>query len=154
MLNILLVYQPILSLERDHSVYQCKKQHFKIVSFSNVLFIIYLSDFMFTGPSGYPSQLVVTMESPNQVVLQWDPVPEMEQNGVITHHEVVYTQNSIGHLPQSGTESVSEMMATVGPLQPFILYNLTVRAFTSIGAGPFNPVPITVMMDPSGINCY
>ena len=114
----------------------------------------YIPNFVFTDPSGYPPQLVVTIESPSQVVLQWGPVPEREQNGVITYYEVVYTQNSIGHLPQSGTKNVSEMMVTLGPLQPFIPYNLTVRAFTSIGAGSFNPVPITVMMDPSGINCY
>ena len=92
--------------------------------------------------------------STTHVVLQWGPVPEREQNGVITHYEVVYTQNSIDRLPQSGTENVSEMMATVGPLQPFIPYNLTVRAFTSIGDGPFNPMPITVMTNPSGMNCY
>ena len=109
---------------------------------------------MFTDPSGYPSQLDVSTESPSQVVLQWHSVPEREQNGVITHYEVVYTQNSILRLPQSGTEITSEMMATVGPLQPFLPYNLTVRAFTSIGAGPFNPAPITAMTDPSGINYY
>ena len=109
---------------------------------------------MFTVPAGYPGSFVVMSTSTTQVVLQWGPVPEKEQNGVITHYEVVYTQNSIDCLPQSGTESVSEMMATVGPLQPFILYNLTVRAFTSIGGGLFNPVPITAMTDPSGMNCY
>ena len=97
----------------------------------------------FIAPSGYPTKFEVTPQSPNTVIMEWGPVPEIDQNGVITSYEVVYSQSSNDHLPQSGTVTATETSTSVGPLQPFIPYNLTVRAFTSVGGGPFNPTPTT-----------
>ena len=110
-----------------------------------------LCHFYFIVPSGYPRDLVVNTDSPNTVILGWGSVPEIDQNGVITEYEVVYSQDTVDHLPQSGSVTSTEMSATVGPLQPFIPYNLTVRAHTSVGAGPFNPIPLTTVTNPSGI---
>lgn len=94
----------------------------------------------------------MTAESPDSVVLEWGPVPEIDQNGVITGYEVVYSQSRIEHLPQSGNDSVTERSTSVAPLQPFIPYNLTVRAFTSKGGGPLNPSPIhTTIIDTTGM---
>jgi hypothetical protein len=105
------------------------------------------------APSGYPTDFEVTLQSPNTVIMEWSgPVPEIDQNGVIISYEVVYSQSSIDHLPQSGTVTATETSTSVGPLQPFIPYNLTVRAFTSIGGGPFNPTPTTTTItDATGL---
>ena len=109
---------------------------------------------VYAVPSGYPSDLVVTAESPNSVVLEWSPVPEIDWNGVITVYEVVFSQSSIEHLPQSGTLSASYRSTSVAPLQPFIPYNLTVRAFTINGTGPFNPTPILTTIDDTTGKCF
>lgn len=102
-------------------------------------------------PSGYPVNIMFTPLSPTEVRLQWGPVSEIDRNGIVTRYEVLFNQTSIDTLPMSGTNfSDSELSATVGPLQPFITYTLSVRAHTSIGPGPFNPVSVIAMTNPSG----
>ena len=89
--------------------------------------------------------------SPTQVMLQWNPVPPIDRNGIITHYEVLFNQSSITTLRMSKINiNDSELSATVGHLQPFINYTLYVRGYTSVGPGPFSPTPITTMTDPSG----
>ena len=74
----------------------------------------------------------------------------IDRNGIITHYEVLFNQSSITTLPMSGINiNDSELSATVGPLQPFINYTLYVRAYTSVGPGPY-PTAVTTMTDPSG----
>ena len=102
-------------------------------------------------PSSYPVDIMVEPLSPTQVILQWNPVPPIDRNGIITHYEVLFNQSSLTTLPMSGSNiNVTEPSATVGPLQPFLNYTSYVRAYTSVGPGPFNPTPITTMTDPSG----
>ena len=104
----------------------------------------------YTAPSGYPINLQANSQSPNEVTLQWGPVPENEHNGVITGYEVEYAQSSIDRLTLSGKVTVAELATTVGPLQPFVSCTLCVRAYTSVGAGPFSPI-VTTTTDPLGI---
>ena len=102
-------------------------------------------------PSGYPDSIIVEPLSPNEIRVQWEPVPLIDRNGIITHYEVVFNQSTIDTLRQSDSSfNDTELSATVGPLQPFIDYTLSVRAFTSVGAGPFNPTSLIAMSDPSG----
>ena len=83
--------------------------------------------------------------------MQWEPVPAIDRNGIITHYEVLFNQSTIDTLHPGGfSVNDTELSATVGPLQPFIEYMLSVRAFTSVGAGPFNPESVVAMSDPSG----
>jgi hypothetical protein len=104
-------------------------------------------------PSGYPGSITVNPLSPNEIRVQWEPVPLRDRNGIITHYEVAFNQSTIDTLPLSGSSvNDTELSATVGPLQPFIEYTLSVRAFTSVGAGPFNPTPNVTMSDPSGLS--
>ena len=107
---------------------------------------------LFAVPSGYPEPVTVSSLSPNQVTVQWGPVPEIDRNGIITHYKVVFNQNTINSLPSDGFSfNDTEFSSTVGPLQPFILYTLSVRAYTSVGAGPFNPTSLVIMTNSSGI---
>lgn len=104
-----------------------------------------------TVPSGYPGGITATSNSPSSVRVEWEAIPEIHRNGIITHYEVLFNQTSIARLRTSGSVNTSEMAAVVDSLQPFIPYTLSVRAHTRVGAGPLNPTPITVMTDPSGV---
>ena len=106
--------------------------------------------FSHTVPSSYPVDVMVEPLSQTQVILQWNPVPPIDRNGIITHYEVLFNQSSLTTLPKSNYINVTELNATVSPLQPFLNYTLYVRAYTSVGPGPFNPTPVTTMTDPSG----
>lgn len=95
--------------------------------------------------------MTATPLSPTQVKLEWGPVPAIDRNGIITHYEVLFNQTTIDTLSMSGVNiNNSEFSATVHPLQPFIPYNISVRAYTRIGPGPLNPTPVTTMTNPLG----
>ena len=105
-----------------------------------------------TVPSGYPHNLESTPHSPTKIYLKWSEVDEIEKNGVITRYEVVFNQSSQPTLSHTGNNTNgTNLSAIVGPLQPFATYNISVRAYTHVGAGPFNPIPIIAMTDPTGV---
>ena len=111
--------------------------------------------FLHAEPSGYPGSITFNPLSPNEIRVQWEPVPAIDRNGIITHYEVFFNQSTIDTLrPNGSSVNDTELSATVGPLQPFIEYTIFVRAFTSVGDGPFNPTLLFAMSDPSGSYMY
>ena len=70
--------------------------------------------------------------------MKWDPVPEMERRGVIDHYEVQSNQSSFDEIPSVITDS-PVLMLTLHNLEAFVEYSIVVRAYTSVGAGPFSP---------------
>ena len=79
--------------------------------------------------------------SPMEVVVSWLEVDPVQQNGIITVYEVDYQP-----LTDFGSEDVTRVNTTnttivLMDLHESVQYNITVRAFTSVGGGPFsNPV--------------
>ena len=142
-----------LPLVLGHTAYHEMEQQWKIVRLATTqssLSISHNQICFLPVPSSYPVNVMVELLSPTQVILHWNPVPPIDQNGIITHYEVLFNQSSITTLPMSNYINVTELSATVGPLQPFLNYTLYVRAYTSVGPGPFDPTPVPTMTDPSG----
>ena len=73
-------------------------------------------------------------------MVTWDPVPEIDMNGIITQYEVEFNQSTFNEI------STSNLTATNGPrlmvelegLEEYVEYTVRVRAFTSVGPGPFS----------------
>ena len=79
--------------------------------------------------------------SPTLIEVTWNEVPAIDQNGIITMYEVMYTPlNTFGDQISANTTSVSEseLMVTLSYLQEFVNYNISVRAYTTEGFGPYN----------------
>ena len=77
--------------------------------------------------------------SPTSTDVIWDEVPAIDQNGIITVYEVMYTPvNTFGGQISANTTNVSgsELMATLSYIQEFVNYSISVRAYTSAGQGP------------------
>ena len=96
---------------------------------------------MYTAPSSSPSNVTIINISSTEVLVIWDIVPPIDQNGIITMYEVMYqpleTFNgniSIQTINVSGTE----MSVFLIELQEFVNYTISVRAYTSVGAGPYS----------------
>ena len=70
--------------------------------------------------------------------MTWDPVPPIDQNGVITQYEVEYTQSTFASVPMTQTITVTSTMAVLTGLEEFVEYSIRVRAYTSVGAGPYS----------------
>ena len=97
-----------------------------------------------TAPAGYPQNVMTTTLSPTEIRVNWEPMPAIEENGIITTYEILYEpQETFGGEIMSDTinttdGSVLEMV--LNDLQEFVEYNITVRTYTSVGSGPFNPI--------------
>ncbi len=80
-------------------------------------------------------------------MVTWDMVPAIDQNGIITMYEVRYEPlETFGGQIQTLTMNVPApmMSVTLRNLQEFVNYAISVRAFTSVGEGPYS-VGMTAM---------
>ncbi len=72
----------------------------------------------------------------------WENVPEIDENGVLIAFEILYIplETFNGILVQKLVNtSASNRTVTLNNLEEYIFYNILVRAYTSVGAGPFSP---------------
>ena len=70
--------------------------------------------------------------------MNWEEVPAIDQNGVITQYEVEYTQSTFVSVPMTQTITVASTMAALTGLEEFVEYSIRVRAYTSVGPGPYS----------------
>ena len=71
----------------------------------------------------------------------------MDQNGVIIMYEVMYTPlETFGGTLKNNTVNVSrsDLSVILMGLEEYINYNISVRAYTSVGVGPYS-VAMTVL---------
>jgi len=77
--------------------------------------------------------------SPTSILVEWNEVSAIDQNGIITMYEIMYTPlNTFGGQISANTTNVSESELTVvlPYLQEFVNYSISLRAYTSAGQGP------------------
>lgn len=72
-----------------------------------------------------------------QISVSWDEVPPIDQNGPITSYEVLY-QTTLNGISETVTVSGTELSTTLRELEELTSYNISVRANTSAGAGPYS----------------
>ncbi len=95
----------------------------------------------FSVPSSSPINFTVISVSSTSIGVKWEDVREINENGVIIAFEFLYIP-----LETFNGELVSELVNTsasnstviLNNLEEYIFYNISVRAYTSVGAGPFS----------------
>ena len=71
--------------------------------------------------------------------MSWTEVPEIDQNGIITEYEVMYEPlMTFGGLITTLTVNTTNLSITLMDLQEYLEYNISVRAYTSVGPGPYS----------------
>ena len=72
--------------------------------------------------------------------MSWEPVPAIDQNGVITQYEVEYNQTTFSAVSMYNTTTVNSttLMVDLTGLEEYVEYSIRVRAYTSVGAGPYS----------------
>ncbi len=96
----------------------------------------------FSVPSSSPNNFTVFSVSSTSIEVLWEDVPEIDENGVIIAYEILYIplETFNGKLvPELVNTSASNSSVTLNNLEEYVFYNISVRAYTSIGAGPFSP---------------
>ena len=111
-----------------------------------------------TAPASPPDNVIATVLSSTEILVNWDSVPSVYQNGIITMYEVLYQpQETFGGAIASASRTlpVTNMSVVLTNLEEFVGYAIFIRAFTSLGAGPFsNGVIQTTNTDGSYLHIY
>ena len=89
--------------------------------------------------------VMATATSPRSISVTWDNVLEIDQNGIITMYEVLYQPlETFDGVIMTQTINVTVMSANLTDLEEFVNYTISVRAYTTVGAGNYNE-EVTVM---------
>ncbi len=98
--------------------------------------------------------MTAAASSSTTIVVTWDIVPPIDQNGIITMYEVLYQplETFDGAISSHSliTSSVV-MMVVLQDLEEYVSYTISVRAYTNVGAGNYSSgIIISTLED--GIN--
>ena len=95
-----------------------------------------------TEPAAPPQNVTATAVSPTAIIVSWEDVPAIDQNGVITMYEIHFVPlETFGGQITSDTVNTSNgsvLMMVLTGLEEYVEYNISVRAYTSAGPGPYS----------------
>ena len=108
--------------------------------------------FPFTVPDASPQNVTVMILSSTEIQVSWEEVPAIDQNGIIIMYEVQYEPlETFGDQLSTNTTNTTMLTTTLTDLEEYVEYNITVRAYTSVGPGPYSDPPITERTAEDGI---
>ena len=71
--------------------------------------------------------------------VDWKQVNAIDRNGIITHYEVQFTQTKFNEsMMRTAVTSGDVFSLVLTNLEEFVMYTVTVRAYTVVGAGPYS----------------
>lgn len=91
------------------------------------------------APQGYPHISDVPNVTCCSVHFSWQPPLLSERNGAITEYTLAYHEAGAGSAPLELRLPASESSFTLNSLKPNSVYDVKIRAHTSVGPGPFSP---------------
>ncbi|XP_052364085.1 receptor-type tyrosine-protein phosphatase delta-like [Oncorhynchus keta] len=92
-------------------------------------------------PGGHPENIVSEGASASSLRLAWKSVPLIERNGEIVKYSVRYrdVNGRGGNATGEVVVTVPESSVVLEGLSADTVYDVRVRAFTAVGAGPYSP---------------
>ena len=94
----------------------------------------------FPVPSGAPSNVAAITLAPTSVEVSWDQLSNTDRNGIIVSYEVRISwpleNGKLGTIYANTSGSSNQLLLNM--LQECVQYNISVRAYTSQGPGPFS----------------
>ena len=106
---------------------------------------------MSTAPANPPINIVTSSPSSTAINVRWEEVPSIDRNGIIVVYEVCYQSlETFSGTIMKKVVNVSELFLELTDLEEFVEYNISVRAYTSQGPGPFSD-NITQMTQEDGM---
>ena len=70
--------------------------------------------------------------------MSWTEIPGIDHNGIITMYEVMYEPLMTFGVLTPATVTTTNLTIIVGGLEEYVEYNISVRAYTSVGPGPYS----------------
>ena len=94
-----------------------------------------------TAPNSPPDNVTAMANSSTSIIVTWDMVPLVDQNGIILYYLIQYKPlETFGGLISSQRYYVTglETTAVLMNLEEFVDYNISIRAYNSAGWGPYS----------------
>ena len=102
-----------------------------------------------TEPAAFPENVQATNISSTAIMVTWDEVPAIDQNGIIINYEVRFEPLQFTAELSTDTINTPDLSVTITGLEEYVEYNISVRAYTSVGPGPYSD-PVTVRTSEDG----
>ena len=105
-------------------------------------------------PNAPPDNVQALTRSSTAILVTWDPVPEIDRNGIIIQYEVEFNQSTFTEISTSNltTTDGSQLMVELDGLEEFVNYSVRVRAYTSVGPGPFSVAVVNRTLEDGKLN--
>ena len=97
--------------------------------------------------------VMATVLTSDMILVSWEEMSDICQNGNVTMYEIQYEplQTFGVLLIQTVNITAPATMTNLTDLEEYVEYNITVRAYTSVGPGPYSDPPITERTAEDGI---
>ena len=105
----------------------------------------------FLVPNAPPDNVQAITSSSTAILVTWDPVPEIDRNGIITQYEVEFNQSTFNEISTSNltTTNGSQLMVELQGLEEYVEYSVRVRAYTRVGPGRFSVAMVSRSLEHS-----
>jgi len=99
--------------------------------------------FQSSVPATPPQNVQATAISSTEIMVTWDEIPGLDQNGIITDYEIQIEPLDFTTDLVANRLNTTNLSMLVTDLEENIRYSIEVRAYTSVGPGPYS-VAVTV----------
>ena len=90
-------------------------------------------------PDAPPQNAMTVVLSSTEIQVSWEEVPAINRSGLITVYEVRYDPlETFDGLISTNTTNTTMLNITLTGLEEYVEYNISVRAYTSVGPGPYS----------------
>ena len=100
-------------------------------------------------PNAPPDNVQALTRSSTAILVTWDTVPEIDRNGIIIQYQVEFNQSTFNEVSSSSltTTDGSQLMVELEELEEYVDYSVRVRAYTSVGPGPFSVAEVNTTQE-------
>ena len=80
--------------------------------------------------------------SSTEIMVTWVEIVAIDENGIVVNYEVRYQPLQFTSTLATTSINTTNLSANITALQEYVEYNISVRAYTSVGSGPYSD-PVT-----------
>ena len=88
--------------------------------------------------------------SSTEIMVTWEEVAMIDQNGIITDYEVEFEPLQFTDGLMLASVNTTNLSVNITGLEEYVEYNISVRAYTSVGPGPYSD-PVTERTSEDGM---
>ena len=93
---------------------------------------------LYSVPASPPDNVQADVLSSTEIRVSWTEVPEIDRNGIISMYEVMYEPLMTFGVLTPAKVNTTNLTIIVAGLEEDVNYNISVRAYTSVGPGPYS----------------